>query len=457
MRKADQASPIETGSMSAGAAAEVLGIQQATLYAYVSRGLVRSEPDPEDPRRRRYVAADIARLARRKVQRARPERADREALHWGAPVLDSAITRIEDGHCHYRGVEVTRLAREASIESVARWLWGLGGLEALGQSGGDPEIGMPPDRERDPFRAENRLDAHRLATRLEALDPGGLPVAARMSCALALASAEDLAAWDWSEEAFRAAGARIMRLLAAVAATMPHPGAGSGGGRRAAPVIDLETAMEVSAGEGIAAGLCRGWGLDGEARALLDAALVLSADQELNVSSFTVRCVASAGSTAPACVQAGLAALQGVKHGGHTARVAALLREAGRPEGVRPALRDRLRRGEPIPGFGHPLYPEGDPRGRMLLELAREARPEAPVLALVEALIEEARAIDGRQPTIDIGLVALAGVLELPAEAPFALFAVGRSAGWMAHALEQLQDGRLIRPRARYVGPAPRH
>jgi citrate synthase len=194
---------------------------------------------------------------------------------------------------------------------------------------------------------------------------------------------------------------------------------------------------------------------DQRSRALIDAALILSADQELNVSSFTVRCVASAGSTPYAAVQAGLAALQGVKHGGHGARVWALLREAGDVEGVRPALREQLQRGEPIPGFGHPLYPQGDPRCIALMNMLRLSFEHSPELALSEGLIAEGLAHTGRHPTIDLALVTLARVLNLPREAPFALFAIGRSAGWIAHAIEQAEDGRMIRPRARYVGLLP--
>src|SRR5690606_13971117 len=109
--------------------------------------------------------------------------------------------------------------------------------------------------------------------------------------------------------------------------------------------------------------LVHGWRLQlPAADRLLTAALVLCADHELNVSSFTARCVASAGSTPYQVVQAGLAALQGTKHGGHTARAGALLDEIGEPENARNALGARLRRGESIPGFGHVLYPDGDPR-----------------------------------------------------------------------------------------------
>lgn len=444
--------------LNAAEAAAMLGISRGTLYAYVSRGLVRSEAHPDAPRQRRYAAADIARLARRKAQRARPERAASEALHWGAPVLDSAITRIQDGQCHYRGREIAGLAREAGIEAVAGLLWSG---ESKPGSAFDPANRIVPALP-IPDAAEASKALRSLAgdsataanpiTRpaLQASATPGLPLAERMHCALALASAEDLSSWQLGAEHLPAVGARIMRLLTGVAATQAPSRAGDPASRDA-----LAAAVGLAAEKGIARALAAAWGVNAEDAALLDAALVLSADQELNASSFTVRCVASAGSNAYACIQAGLAALQGVKHGGHTARVAALLREVGRPEGVRLALRERLQRGEPIPGFGHPLYPDGDPRGRALLEMLAESHPGSPALRLADALVAETRALTGRHPTIDFGLVTLAGALGLPAEAPFALFAIGRSAGWIAHAIEQVEDGRLIRPRARYVGRLP--
>ena len=418
--------------LDADAAASTLGVSRATLYAYVSRGLVRSAAHPSDPRKRRYAAADLARLLRRRAQRARPDAAAVEALHWGAPVLDSAITRIADGRCHHRGRELTELAAVLDIEAMARLLW-------MGDAG-------PPPGSDDPFAPANVPSAPQLRGLVGWPDGAALPLAERMTAALAIAGTEDLAAWDPGPVTLAASGARIMRLLAALAAGATDP---------QAPGADPSGTVALAARQGIARALARAWGLDAAAARAIDAALVLSADQELNVSAFTVRCVASAGSTAYACVQAGLAALQGPRHGGHVWRVAALLRAADGPAGLRPLLRERLQRGEAIPGFGHPLYPAGDPRGRMLLELARQLGPTTPTMRLVDALVAELEAMDGRRPTLDLGLVALVGVLALPTEAAFALFAVGRCAGWIAHAIEQVEDGRLIRPRARYVGLEP--
>ncbi|MEM6995897.1 MAG: citrate/2-methylcitrate synthase, partial [Myxococcota bacterium] len=199
----------------------------------------------------------------------------------------------------------------------------------------------------------------------------------------------------------------------------------------------------------IATTLARGWGITGKADTdRISAALVLCADHELNVSAFTARCVASARGTPYMVVTAALAALQGHRHGGETERFAAMLDEPGAPAAI---LEARLRRGDHIPGFGHPLYPDGDPRAATLL--ARRGRGKGG--ARIEAFIAAGRRLLGAEPTLDLGLVALCRALGLPADAPLALFAVGRLVGWIAHAIEQYASEPTIRPRARYVGPGP--
>jgi citrate synthase len=188
---------------------------------------------------------------------------------------------------------------------------------------------------------------------------------------------------------------------------------------------------------------------------LLQAALILCADHELNVSSFSARCVASAGATPYAVVGAGLAALTGTRHGGNTGQLEAFLAEARTPAGVPAALARWLRRGANLPGFGHPLYPDGDPRGQALMAMITARLPRSRGTRLARAIAEAVAALNGEAPTVDFGLVALAAALELPPGAPLALFALGRTVGWIGHAIEQYATGQLIRPRARYVGVLP--
>jgi citrate synthase len=202
--------------------------------------------------------------------------------------------------------------------------------------------------------------------------------------------------------------------------------------------------------------LAAGWGLrEPAAVAAVGAALVLCADHELNVSAFTARCVASAASSPYDAVAAGLAALKGARHGGVGERVQALLAEVGERGRARRVVAERLRRGEAVPGFGHPLYPQGDPRAAALLERAAAVAPDPGRLELVDAVVAAAGDLLGERPSLDVGLVALARALALPPEAPLVLFAAGRTAGWLGHAIEEYGRGRLIRPRARYAGPPP--
>ncbi len=157
--------------------------------------------------------------------------------------------------------------------------------------------------------------------------------------------------------------------------------------------------------------------------------------------------MASTGASLRAAVVGGLAALTGGRHGGTTARVEALWDELG--EAQAPArLRQRLARGETLPGFGHHLYPEGDVRAALLLEMLPRQGPAA-------ALAAEVMALTGLAPSVDFALVALRRHLQLPAGSAFGLFALGRCAGWLAQALEQRATRQIIRPRAAYTGPGP--
>ncbi|MBZ0300151.1 MAG: citrate synthase family protein [Anaerolineae bacterium] len=397
--------------MTAQEVADELGIHITTVYAYVSRGLLRSEVAGDGTRTRRYYWEDVHALKQRQEQRHHPEKAAESALHFGTPVLESRLTLIAEGRLYYRGLDALELAQHQPIEAVAALLW-TGDLKAEVAS-----LEGALEWPRDEVLLAVRYDW----TPFE-----------RFQALLPLVALDDLAAYDLRPASVIQAGARILRLLAALAA---------------GPMVEANRIAQV---------LQQAW-LPGQAdaAALIDMALVLCADHELNVSSFTARCVASAGSTPYSAVIGGLAALQGTKHGGSTERVAAFLREMGTPEQVRAALANRLKRGEGLPGFGHRLYPEGDPRGRLLLDALAHHGPDCEALRLAEAVIAAGNELVGEQPNIDFALVIAAQALGMPPGAPLALFALGRTVGWIGHALEQYETDQLIRPRARYVGIQP--
>ena len=379
-----------------------------TLYSYVSRGMVRSEAAEGKRRSRRYRAEDVRALKERKERRRDPEGVAEGALRWGAPVLESGITLVDGGRLFYRGCDVEGLAAGSGIEEVAALIWtGDAGLAAEVFPGGTE--GLSP----------------RVRGTLRTLE--GLPPVELFQALLPVASAEDPVGYDLRPAGVVGTGARVLRLMAGVV----------GGG-----------------GAGLTAeALRRGW-CPGEpgAAALLDAALVFCADHELPVSTFAARCVASSGATPYAVVQAGLAALGGTRHGGQVELAEAFLDEVAAAGDARKVIAGRLRRGDGIPGFGHPLYPDGDPRGAGLLRLTAETLPGSSAVGLSGAVVEEVHKLTGERPTVDLALATVARALGLPAGGAVALFAVGRTVGWIGHAIEQYASNQLIRPRARYVG-----
>jgi citrate synthase len=395
-------------------AIDLLGVSRATLYAYVSRGRVRSEAVPGGNRRSRYSRDDLERLVARSRERRNPAKAAEQALHWGLPILESKITLIADERMYYRGRDASELARSSSLADVAALLW-IGAADGGGA-----------------FAPVKPTAAPRGAR------PDGSFVAAAQA-ALALAAAADPLAFDLRPRAVVQTGWRILWQLARVAAGGKSFGTKAGAGAKA------------SAGTSIDATLAAAWGVPRSVD-LVRAALILSADHELNVSTFTARCVASAGGSPYGVVIAGLAALEGTRHGGATARIEASWDALRRARGVRAALADKLRRGEAIEGFGHRLYAQGDPRAAVLLALL----PSSKAAAFAREFAASAQDVLGEAPTVDFALVAVARSLGLPNGAALTLFAIGRTLGWVAHALEQYADAAIIRPRAKYVGEAPR-
>jgi citrate synthase len=398
---------IKTAWVGTDEAIELLGVSRATLYAYVSRGRVRSEAVPGGNRRSRYSRDDLERLVARSRERRNPAKAAEQALHWGLPILESKITLIADERMYYRGRDASELARASSLAEVAALLW-TGSADGGGAFAPVKPTGVP-----------------------RGARPEGSFVAAAQA-ALALAAAADPLAFDLRPRAVVQAGWRILWQLARVAA----------GGK--------PTGGKADAGATIDATLAAAWGVPRSVD-LVRAALILSADHELNVSTFTARCVASAGGSPYGVVIAGLAALEGTRHGGTTARIEASWEALRRARGLRAALADKLRRGEAIEGFGHRLYARGDPRAAVLLGLL----PSSKAAAFARELAATAQDVLGEAPTVDFALVAVARSLGLPNGAALTLFALGRALGWIAHALEQYAQVAIIRPRAKYVGEAP--
>lgn len=383
-------------------AAERLGISRQTLYAYVSRGMIKAVPG-DDPRQSRYLTAAVEQLAETRRRGRKPKEIAKATLDWGMPVLESRLTLIENGQCFYRGKDTVQLSATASLEDIAALLWQV-----------RPESAFP---RRTPVRVKAYLELADQVAATPAIETL-LPLFA------VAASDEPTSSWRTDPAQVARGSGDLVRLLAACAL-------------RQAP---LSTPVHQQ--------LAEAWRVDASGADLIRRALVLCADHELNASSFTARCIASTGASLKAVLVGALAALSGTKHGATTTQVESLWNSTD-PGAPAKSLHDRLQAGGTLPGFGHPLYPKGDIRAKALLSAIGPAFPQAARLATA---VED---LTGAAPSIDFALVALRRHLGLPEGAAFLLFAIGRSVGWIAHGLEQRATDQLIRPRALYTGERP--
>ncbi len=411
------------GWVGSAQALQALNVQAQTLYAYVSRGLVRAMPDPADPRRSVYAVHDLrALLERRRHPRRRAEIAA-GAIAWGAPVLESALSTVRDGRLVYRGRDAARLAARATLEDVATLLWTgaepapaprapRGAARSTGESGAATPLPASPRR-----GAAAGTRSHAGATRTQRIEDCAQARGFRW---LAAAAATQAPSFGRSETLQQADARAIVEGFADALAG--QPGHGPVHGRLAAA-----------------------WRLDRRGSELLRQALVLVCDHELNASTFAVRVAVSTGASMAAAALAGYCTLSGPLHGQAGVASLAMLRRMLDVRDPEAFVRACIGRGEPLAGFGHPLYPQGDVRATELLDALRPAAP-------VRRAIGAAARVAGQPPNVDMALAALAHQLRLADDAPFALFAAGRMAGWLAHAMEQRRSGRLIRPRATYVG-----
>jgi citrate synthase len=395
----------------AGEAQARLGVKAQTLYAYVSRGLVRSERVP-GARTSRYRRGDVERLAARGRRTAGP-----------GPeiVVDSALTRLDPaGRLAYRGWDVTRAAEQASYEVVAEWLWGV------------------PDRAAtaDPWTAP--ADALAVARAAQSALPAGATIGDRLRVSVAAIAPCDPMRHDRRPTAV---ATRARGLIATLVESLPLVG-------RRAP----------RAGASIAARLwprLTAWPAT-RARVLgLDHALVLLADHELAASTLAARVAASAWADPYLVVGAGLAAAGGPLHAGASEAVRALLAEVASGTAAPVAVGERLRETGGVPGFGHAVYEGPDPRAVVLLGAVRRMRPPRSVADAVDAIATVVAGAGGAHPNVDFALGAFAEASAMVPGAGEGIFELARCAGWIAHGLEEYPHRLRYRIRAAYTGPEP--
>ncbi|MGC2944279.1 citrate synthase family protein [Burkholderia ambifaria] len=372
-------------------AARRLGVRAQTVYAYASRGSIAVMQDPDDPRKSLYRAEDVIALCRKK-QVGRKRAALAAGTIFGAePCIPSGITTFSKGRAWYRGRDSIQLSDTATLEETAALLW-----QATTPVTFDAPAVASPAGERDrqcAFTLLATLAAHGHST-LGRLDSALHIEAGQLVAIVARAfGAHDDAGLPWTHQ----------RLAA-------------------------------------------GWGLDDRGADLLRRAMVLVADHEITSSAFAARITASTGASLAGCLLTGLATLSGPLHGDASGRVRAVFDDVQRL-GAAHVVDHHLKSAIPIPGFGHHLYPDGDPRAAALL-----ARLDPP--AELAHFIDKVTTLTGQRPTIDVALAMLSVQLRLPRDAAFGLFSIARSVGLLAHCIEQLRVGKVIRPRSRYTGPA---
>jgi citrate synthase len=379
--------------------AQRLGVKPATVYAYVSRGLLTSARNA-DGKASLFREDEVVAFAagRRKA----------------TPAIRTGLTLIRDGRLFYRGHDAVALARDQPYEAVATLLW-------TGELRAEPLPATPALRE--------------LAEAVTAPLPASARLADRLRVICAAAASADPLRFDTTPAAVIAT-ARTM--LGTMAAALPVRGAEPPSADRAfAAVLWPRLTSAVPAPAGLAA---------------LNAALVLLADHDIAASTLAARVAASTRANPYAVVGAGLSALDGPLHGAASTLAYALLEDAVRTGDPVAAISECLRLGPAVPGFGHPLYPDGDPRAAALLALLDDGRS----LAVVEEVADAATRRSGIAPNVDFAIAALALLNGMPPDAGEAIFAIARTAGWIAHALEEYADRPLrFRPTGRYAGRTP--
>jgi citrate synthase len=435
----------------AAEAAQRLGVKQATLYAYVSRGML-SRRRGEDGRSSLFDADEVATLTA-KAAKGQPRR----AAGTGDFVIESELTEVADGRFRYRGMEVTKLALWRPFEEVAGWLWtgsfGRPGAPAVpGAPGalGAPGDRHPPDKHKaQPWQATPEAIA--AGSGAQAALPGSTLPLERLRVIVPAMAATDLLRLHLDPPAVVAAGRNI---IAGMVDCLPDPASATAAG----PVVPVARLAE----GGIAG---RFWykicprrpdpGLLGALRA----AMALLADHELAASTFAARMAASVRADPYAVVATGLGALgtarQGAaswRYGGASLGAETMLAAIRDPADAGRVVGDLLRRGERIPGLGD-FADSPDPRAKVLFDLVRKAAPRSARLAVAVAVLEETRRRALPEPNVDFALAALVNVAGMIPGAGEAIFAVARTAGWIAHAMEEYAKNAPLRPRTVYIGP----
>ncbi|WP_019072933.1 citrate synthase [Streptomyces hokutonensis] len=392
--------------------AELLGVKPETVYAYVSRGQLGSRREPGG-RGSTFDAKEVEALARRNRRES-----SGSSGSGGELSVRTRITLIEKDHYFFRGVDATELAARHSYEEIAEWLWT-----------GELRPGITFTAPRASVAVARRT--------VDALPEHTGPTDRLRVAAIAAATADPLR-FDLSEDAVLGTARTLIPTL--VAALPPVRRAHRDEGPLAHRLwarLSGQTADEASL------------------RAL-DTALGLLVDHDLAASTLAVRVAASARAHAYAAVSSGLGVLEGPLHGAASGLAHRMLLDVLDQGSAAPVVADELRAGRRIPGLGHRLYPGEDPRARALFALLKDVPGAGPALAAARDIVATTARHTPLHANVDLALAVLTVSSGMPSTAGETIFAVARTAGWIAHALEEYGERPLrMRPSGHYVGPKP--
>ncbi|MEU5536263.1 citrate synthase [Streptomyces sp. NPDC020362] len=392
--------------------AELLGVKPETVYAYVSRGLLSSRREPGG-RASTFEAREVEALARRNRREAAGTPGSGGELS-----VRTRITLIDKDRYYFRGVDATELAARHSYEEVAEWLWT--GTMTPGVTFTAPGTTVEVAR-----HAVNALPEHTSPTD-------------RLRVAAIAAAAEDPLRFDLSEEAVLSTARILIPTLVAALPPVLH-----------APEDDGPLARRLW-------GRLTGRPADEESLRVLDTALALLVDHDLAASTLAVRVAASARAHAYAAVSAGLGVLEGPLHGAASGLAHRMLLDVLDQGTAVPVIADELRAGRRIPGLGHRLYSGEDPRAQALFALLEQLPRAEPALLAARDIVATAARHTPLHANVDMALAVFTASCGMPATAGETIFAVARTAGWIAHVLEEYGERPLrMRPSGHYVGPRP--
>lgn len=380
-------------------ATELLKIKSSTLYTYVKRIPIKTIVSPSNKKKRLYSFNDIVGIIEKKKTESARTISNR-ALHWGTPVLETRISHISDDHLYYRSYSVNYLVKKYNFEQVTSYLW-------TGE-----------------FTQSKTFFNNNIRTLQEKhLDHS----AQSIQIYLAQLGMEDLSG-------------QIMNDVPTLGAILIQ--------KIVNGITNNFSNEEIH--DKIANYFCPGIK---HAPELIKASLIVIADHDLNASSFTARVVASTRANLYQVLIAGLSALTGYKHGGNTLKIELLVKELLIELDIKKNLQEREE--EIIIGFGHKLYADTDCRAEILLNLLKEKFGQDTRFNTIKAIERNCIEESGKKANVDFALYAVAYVLGKEADFAFFLFALGRMAGWIAHAIEEYAQNELIRPRSEYIGPEP--